>query len=155
MKRGDNRLSKKNWRTRYEFYNQRFVPQSALENLADYLLDWINDNEDVMVIKMFLAEYGIDHKQFKMFSDRCAKLKEAYSIALMIIGTRRECAGLHRKIDGNLMKFNQHQYDKDWGDSEERHAKLRRDDKSNEKSINIVLPSLKELSDKRRDTDNT
>lgn len=118
-------VTKTNWKNKYKFYNHKGIPDAALDDLAEHMVEWVNSDPNIMVFGEFLIKYAVSRNSMRRFLERSDKLRDAKSYAMHVIGVNREKAALFKKIDYNTMKLKQHQYDSDWGEAEERASRLR------------------------------
>jgi len=109
-----------------DFFTIRKVPISnaALERLAELMVEWALSSTSNIVFKEFLVLQRIQYKQLSDWMKRSEKLRRAKNFTLMVLGVNREKGALLKQIDGNMVKMTQHRYDPQWGESEERKAKL-------------------------------
>ena len=133
------------WKYKYKFYSQTYVPEAALEDLAEHMIEWASNNPDALIFGDFLYEYKIARSTMDKFLKRCEKLRKAKRFAMDMIGNNREKGALKKQIDFNTMKVKQYQYDPDWGLAEERQYKLKSSLDENSLTKEDFQSALKEI----------
>jgi len=136
---------KRDFREQFKIKGCRKFPDSALEYLADIMLEWIASSPEITNLKEFLNYQNTLAIDFQPWMARCKKLKDAYKLTLQIIGTNREQLALWRKIDFNTMKMRQYQYDPEWEKAEERQAKLKALVDDNSLKVEDFKAALKDI----------
>ncbi len=97
------------------------MPDKFLDQLAEDLIEWAR-KEDSLKFLLFMDEIGVNERLFYKWSDRNARLKEAHSWAIRLIGARREIGTIKGQYREKPIMHTLHQYDPDWKAADEYHA---------------------------------
>ena len=114
-----------------------------LKAMAKRLITFAQDPTTILFTEFYEREQ-ISQAVFAGYEARCPELKEAHKYAMLCVGNHREKGGLLKKLDVNMVKWNQYQYSPDWkaADKYQSDLKANADKNSNEGTKYIVLPAV-------------
>jgi len=141
------------WFYYYKFYNQGCVSLSALERLADKIIQVVYNNPRVMTFKEALRQCSTNEYSMVAFLKRSEKLRHAKKMAMCMLGSKRETGALFRDLDPGIFKHMQGKYDSDWEEQEQYFNKLKQDIADKTNTNNDKVPVLISVSEFERLSD--
>jgi|ERR1700733_6916288 hypothetical protein len=90
-----------------------YTTNAELEYISELLIEWL-DNQDCLTAKSFYLSKKVSSSTFYDWLKRCPQLKEAWDIAIEVIGDRREVGGLMGKLNPGLVERTMPLYDKSY-----------------------------------------
>lgn len=95
-------------------FRQTPISDRSLELLGKQLVNWALSDESALKIRPFFTQRGMGTNDVKRWRKRNKKFDAAYDLAFNVIGDRRECGALIRKLDSSMVIRTMALYDKDW-----------------------------------------
>jgi len=134
------------------------VPESFIHRLAKDLIDWAMNNEDALVLRDFFFSKGIGDGVANAWARRHPVLKDAFTQAKFMIGSRREKGAIKKQYDVSMVKASMPRYDPDWKEDEIWRAELKQkqEEKTQQSNIQWVLekfPNSPVVPEKKEDKD--
>ena len=104
---------------------ERPVSVVFLQRLCADMLDWANTNEDALKLVNFFVSRKISPKTFWRWEKNHPFLTEARTMAMEIIGARREIGAIKNKYNAQIIMSQMAKYDPSWWKLEQKRADLR------------------------------
>jgi hypothetical protein len=130
------------------------VSDAHIERLASDWIAWSNKEDSLRVTDFFL-EMNIHNGIVYRWLEKFPVLKEAHTLVMQRLASRREKGALTRKYDPNTIERYQPLYDKDYRDIVEWRASLR--DKSEDSGGGTIIvnlppaPMTKEVPERKKE----
>ena len=104
---------------------ERPVSEVFIERFCADMLDWATTNKDALVLLDFFTARKVNPKTVWRWEQKHPMIREAKTMALKIIGSRREKGAIKNKYNTAMIMSQQAKYDSSWWKLEERRGDLR------------------------------
>lgn len=136
------------------FFKKVPVSDRYLSELARDLVQWAQHDEEAIKLEQFLCLRCIQRKVWDDWLFRSEELQEAAEFAKMLLGTRREVAGLKRQLDPGIVAFTMPTYDPAWKELLAWKASLQDKDRNQQaQNFIIQMPSFGDMNAISNDND--
>lgn len=107
------------------FWNTAHVTEALAIEIANDMFDWAcKEPKTSLTITKYLRERGIPTDLFYNAIKKYPYLKKAHGRIKDMIGDNRETGGLEKRLSERMILRSQHQYSKEWKESDEWWATL-------------------------------
>jgi hypothetical protein len=118
---------------------------NKVEDMAIKLVAWARDDQNALKIAQFAAMNDISYDLLRKWAERYEPIKEAYRLALQLIGTRRELVSKSGPIHADLIKLTMHHYDDEYVPMHKFHADLRNNQEEIQGMRLVLMEKFPEL----------
>jgi hypothetical protein len=92
----------------------RALNEEAVQQLIINMIKEIETDKSIIKIKQLYEKWGINPNEFVRLREKIEDVEMAYQFCMMMLGNRREVAGLSGDLNPGMIERSMPHYDDDW-----------------------------------------
>ena len=122
----------------WNMFEKKFIGPTTAIDIARLLINWAKLPTSLKVVDFFV-EHGFHHTDIMRLCKKYKSLEQAYSQAVVIVGSRREKGGLQNDLNSAIVLSSMSMYDQKWKDDAEWKASIRKDNRDEKGTVIVQM----------------